>query len=191
MGNMDQVVDELEQGIRSSTPPTTDGLHTQSSVRPIASRPGDLPYRQHDNRPVTPPPPQTPSPEYMSIASQEPEHLSEELVSLSRKLLILDLNGTLLHRGTPIARGDKKEVSVDSTPRLRKRAVHPRPYMPSFRWYLFAPSTKRWLDVMVWSSAQPHSVNDMVNKTFGEDQDELVAIWARDTLGLSEEQYSA
>ncbi|THH32655.1 hypothetical protein EUX98_g1510 [Antrodiella citrinella] len=43
---------------------------------------------------------------------------------------------------------------------------------------------------MIWSSAQPHSVNDMVRKTFGEDEDELVAVWARDTLGLSAEHYA-
>ncbi|TFK46305.1 hypothetical protein OE88DRAFT_1638491 [Heliocybe sulcata] len=42
---------------------------------------------------------------------------------------------------------------------------------------------------MVWSSAQPHSVDDMVGKAFGEKKGELKAVWARDTLGLSEHQY--
>ena len=60
---------------------------------------------------------------------------------------------------------------------------------------------------MVWSSAQPHSVDDMVAKCFdveregamrmeGEDgdrrkgRDNLVAVWARDTLGLTQAEYS-
>lgn len=49
--------------------------------------------------------------------------------------------------------------------------------------------TRQWLDVMVWSSAQPHSVADMVHRCFAEDKEKLVAIWARDTLGLSKEDY--
>ena len=42
---------------------------------------------------------------------------------------------------------------------------------------------------MIWSSAQPHSVNDMVGKTFGQSKDGLLTIWARDTLGLTDEHY--
>ena len=89
--------------------------------------------------------------------------------------------------------------------------------MPTFKQYLFlgnregewtGEGTKAWLDVMIWSSAQPHSVSDMVGKCFGVDNgaqvedasningwysendnenesDDFVAIWARDTLGLS------
>ncbi|TEB18645.1 hypothetical protein FA13DRAFT_561873 [Coprinellus micaceus] len=37
---------------------------------------------------------------------------------------------------------------------------------------------------MIWSSAQPHSVDDMVGHGFPGKKDELVAIWARDTLGF-------
>ena len=62
--------------------------------------------------------------------------------------------------------------------------------MPAFRQYLFSPETNKWLDVMIWSSAQPHSVNDMVDKCFGGEKEKLVAVWARDTLGLSSDQYS-
>lgn len=171
-----------------------------------------MPYRKHDNRPVTPPPPQTPSPSYMAIASDDPCHLSPDGLSGSRKLLILDLNGTLLHRATqlgqpihrtrqlpedvgsagPVAAVEKHDTPPtrpSNRPLPRLRAVHPRPYMAAFRSYLFAPETRNWLDVMIWSSAQPHSVNDMVKKTFGEDQHKLVAIWARDTLGLTDEHY--
>jgi hypothetical protein len=86
--------------------------------------------------------------------------------------------------------------------------------MPSFRSYLFDERTRKWLDTMVWSSAQPHSVDDMVGKCFDEDvtagggvlgqgeeelggdgdrkkgRENLVAIWARDTLGLTQGEYS-
>lgn len=61
--------------------------------------------------------------------------------------------------------------------------------MSAFRSYLFSPQTRAWLDVMVWSSAQPHSVGDMVDKCFGDDKGNMIAVWARDTLGLSNDQY--
>ncbi|GAW02904.1 phosphoprotein phosphatase [Lentinula edodes] len=37
---------------------------------------------------------------------------------------------------------------------------------------------------MVWSSAQPPSVKDMVQRCFGDRHGELKAVWARDTLDL-------
>lgn len=129
--------------------------------------------------------------------------------------------------------------ATSGPPLPRLRTAHPRPYLPSFRGYLFAPETQAWLDVMIWSSAQPHSVQGMVERVFGaeayaegmannslgnaaigvvkgavgedvssavmdgtaQDQDvesmdekegsrpRLVAIWARDTLGLSDSHY--
>lgn len=42
---------------------------------------------------------------------------------------------------------------------------------------------------MVWSSAQPHSVDDMVDKVFGASKSELKAVWNRKSLGLSEAEY--
>ncbi|KAF7377513.1 Phosphoprotein phosphatase [Mycena sanguinolenta] len=101
-----------------------------------------------------------------------------------RKLLVLDLNGTLLLRA--------QRRSASSTPNFgpRLRTVHPRPYMDAFKEYIFHPSTTKWLDAMVWSSAQPHSVADMLNHCFGQQQREFLAIWARDTLGLPSELYN-
>ncbi|KAL6310255.1 hypothetical protein BKA93DRAFT_721428 [Sparassis latifolia] len=146
-----------------------------------------------DSRSVTPPLPRSPSPSYVSLAERSSSHVSDP--STSRKLLILDLNGTLLFRSghmlRPKGRLPFERAHDESGRRLpRLRPVHPRPYMPTFRSYLFAPQTKAWLDVMVWSSAQPHSVADMVDKCFGEDKGKLLAVWARDTLGLSEDHYS-
>ncbi|KAJ7251113.1 hypothetical protein B0H12DRAFT_1018711 [Mycena haematopus] len=43
---------------------------------------------------------------------------------------------------------------------------------------------------MVWSSAQPPSVADMLNHCFGQRQREFLAIWARDTMGLPPALYN-
>lgn len=171
----------------------TNSSPVLGAARSLPSEPPRAPrrmrnYMPHDDRPVTPPPVQTPTPDYIELASQAPSQLCGE-PSSSRKLLILDLNGTLLHRAAPHGpRKDKRTNQGKPLPRLRP--VHARPYMPSFRNFLFAPQTKKWLDAMIWSSAQPYSVEDMVDKTFGKSKSALVAIWARDTLGLTNEQYS-
>jgi hypothetical protein len=128
--------------------------------------------------------PTSPTPEYLSTSLTPSTTLPDP--STSRKLLILDLNGTLLLRG---AHKGKSPYS-NRTARRPLRPVYPRPYIASFREYLFHKKTHAWLDTMVWSSAQPHSVADMVDKCFAERQDELVAVWARDTLGLDDRAYS-
>ncbi|KAF8455913.1 NLI interacting factor, partial [Terfezia claveryi] len=87
-------------------------------------------------------------------------------------LIILDLNGALLHR----SRGSKATQS--------SKRPHPRPYLTQFLNYLFAH-----FSVMVWSSALPANVASMVAAAFTPEQREsLVAVWGRDTLGLSKEQ---
>ncbi|KAI0739657.1 hypothetical protein C8Q80DRAFT_1112108 [Daedaleopsis nitida] len=131
----------------------------------------------------------TPSSSYIALSKQDSTEIEDP--PTLRKLLVLDLNGTLLHRSPNNIRARYNERARDAQgnflPRLRP--VHPRPYMPAFRSYLFHDKTKAWLDVMVWSSAQPHSVGDMVDKCFGRDKERLIAVWARDTLGLSNEHY--
>ena len=92
-----------------------------------------------------------------------------------RKLLILDLNGTLLLRPKPR--------------NAKRRPIHPRPYISSFCSYIFHETVKPWLETMVWSSAQPHSVNDMVARCFKDRRDELKTVWARDMLGLDKNDY--
>jgi hypothetical protein len=136
-----------------------------------------------------------PSASYLQTSLVPSKPLHPLAPSSSRKLLILDLNGTLLVRSP---RGHlRQDPPTDSRyPQhhgrnnyLRLRHVYPRPYMPAFRAYLFAPSTLDWLDTMVWSSAQPPNVHDMVANCFGEQKDKLVAVWARDTLGLQKDEY--
>lgn len=140
----------------------------------------------------------SPTESYLKLSLQSSPPLADP--TTSRKLLVLDLNGTLLLRSAHSAR----RAPPSSHSRVRHstatpyhpshthptpRTIHPRPYLPSFSAYLFHPSTSQWLDTMVWSSAQPRSVNDMVDKCFGTYKEKLIAIWARDTLGLSRDEY--
>jgi hypothetical protein len=195
-------------------PPSS--LSTYKNSGDPSSHPPRQAFNQRTKQSPPPqPPPRSPSPTYLTKAEQPSSKLDspEDL----RKLLILDLNGSLLIRAAhrPASerkkirdrgqtKGDAQEVGAapspshhhntteqggSSRPDPGLRAVHPRPYMPTFRAYLFAPETRRWLDVMVWSSAQPHSVADMAKHCFGEEKERLVAIWARDTLGLSKADY--
>ncbi|KAF9053535.1 hypothetical protein BDZ89DRAFT_1056126 [Hymenopellis radicata] len=90
---------------------------------------------------------------------------------MTRKLVVLDLNGTLLYR-----------------PKTKK--VFPRPYLSTFTSFLFHPEIRKWLDVMVWSSAQPQNVAPVVASAFGRHASQLKSVWARDRMGLSPDQYS-
>ncbi|KAK7033645.1 hypothetical protein VNI00_012645 [Paramarasmius palmivorus] len=118
--------------------------------------------------------------EYLSQTAGPSQYIQDP--SSSRKLLVLDLNGTLLLR--PKHRPKAKDSSVRSA-----RPTHPRPYIPSFREYISHPKTTSWLDTMVWSSAQPHSVKEMVEKCFGH-KTCLKALLARDMFGLDPELYA-
>lgn len=147
------------------------------------------PHASHMKSPTPPsPPPAEPDPAYMAL-SLEPSHIVDD-PRASRKLLILDLNGTLLIRSQH-SRARPKDAygGIPTGPAPRLRAVQPRPYIPAFRAYLFAPETQEWLDTMVWSSAQPHSVADMVDRVFGDVKSKLVAVWDRGSLGLTKEDY--
>ena len=148
-------------------------------------------------RTPTPPPlrPTEPTPEYNQTALTQSKPLADP--TSSRKLLILDLNGTLVVRGD--RRRNQRSTFQQPTPYGQSsapppralRTVYGRPYLSTFREFLLHPETKKWLDTMVWSSAQPHSVDDMVEKAFGTRRDELLTVWARDTLGLTQAEYHA
>jgi len=163
--------------------------------------------RQHNNLTRKTDPPDLsmkrksgPSEEYLKISAEKSETLggaTKGVEGLTRKLLVLDLNGTLLYRsphrsqhnpGCSVTEESRYTQFSPSQPRSI-RTAHPRPYLAPFCNYLFHPSTKQWLDTMVWSSAQPHNVDDMVEKCFGIMKRELVGIWARDRLGLAAGDY--
>ncbi|KAJ7455211.1 hypothetical protein B0H11DRAFT_2067080 [Mycena galericulata] len=126
--------------------------------------------------PTPPPPPAEPSPEYLAISlSAQPSSVTPG----QRKLLIFDLNGTLLLR-SPRSYGQRK--------------IYLRPYARSLVAYIAHPAVRAWLDCMVWSSAQAHNVREMVERVFGTGEGDgtgpiLRAVWARDTLGLGREAF--
>ncbi|CAE6481913.1 unnamed protein product [Rhizoctonia solani] len=133
--------------------------------------------RSTRHRRPPPPPfvPTPPSPTYLALSEIKSVRLSPDNDKPeSRKLLVLDLNGTLVLR----------------SPRTYNapRTVMPRPFSKTFKDYVFRQGSH--LDVMVWSSAQPHSVHSMLESFFESDRNRLVGVWARDTLGLASEHYS-
>ncbi|ORY93915.1 HAD-like domain-containing protein [Syncephalastrum racemosum] len=90
---------------------------------------------------------------------------SVEQDSPSKKLLILDLNGTLVSR-------------------IQKSSMYVRPYQDRFLDYIFEHFT-----VMVWSSAQPHSVARMC-RLFNQHSPNLKLMWDRSHFGLSRADYN-
>jgi hypothetical protein len=157
-----------------------------SASTPLPDRYSSPPFvAPRSSSPPPPPAPveNTPSESYLAFSSIP----STTLSSPTRKLVVLDLNGTLLLRSPRPPRTARGQPHLGPAP----RRVMPRPYFPALRSYFFAPRTRAWLDVMVWSSAQPHSVDDMIRHTFGNDRERLIAVWARDTLGLPEGHYRA
>ncbi|KAG6336426.1 hypothetical protein ID866_2669 [Astraeus odoratus] len=156
-------------------PPPSDVLPSNSYSQKDRSSPAPSP------RKLAQPPKSDPT--YLTLVAQPSSAIQDP--TSSRKLLVLDLNGTLLIRAPRRARTSHLEKL--QVPALR--TVHPRPYIPAFRAYLFAPETRAWLDTMVWSSAQPHSVADMVAHVFQDYAGGLVAVWDRKSLGLTEAEY--
>ncbi|GES84634.1 HAD-like protein [Rhizophagus clarus] len=102
---------------------------------------------------------------YLGKASEVTKSLKDPLP----KLLVLDLNGTLVYR----ANG--------------KRDIILRPFMSRFMKYIFDSSNN--FAVMVWSSAQPKNVDKMVRAAFGQYEENLVAKWTRKHLNLSDQDY--
>lgn len=86
-----------------------------------------------------------------------------------RLLLVLDLNGTLLYR-----------------PNASSNYL-PRPFLTPFLDYCLANHS-----VLIWSSAAPQNVSSICAKLFRpHDRRTLLGEWARDTLGLTPEQYAS
>lgn len=108
----------------------------------------------------------TPTPYYLVTASQQ----LETLKAPKKLLVVLDLNGTLLFRKK--FHGNNNFI--------------PRWGLGEFLNYLFTNHK-----VMVWSSARPQNVATMCNQLFNETESEqLVAIWARDTLRIPPQHYN-
>ncbi|KAJ9626649.1 hypothetical protein H2204_010038 [Knufia peltigerae] len=135
----------------------------------------DLPIRQVRSggsrstipREIEPVPVPKPTSEYREKAALPPA-----LRQNAQKLLvILDLNGTLLVR--PNRRGDPTKFKI-------------RPGVTQLLDYLFANHV-----VMVYSSARPENTTAMVNNLIHPVQrQQMAAVWARDKLGLTRQQYN-
>ena len=162
--------------------PSSSGvIHFDNSQGPVPSASGV--FHLHDRAPTSDSesaPPQTipivPKPEYLATSSLPPHRRPRP----NPKLLILDLNGTLLFR--------PRNHNVNRTIDMRASSVKPvlRPYLREFTTYIF-----EHFHVMFWSSATPRNVQAMINAVTTEAQRQLIiASWARDTLGLTPEEYN-
>jgi NLI interacting factor-like phosphatase len=113
----------------------------------------------------------TPTTSYLARTKIEDlldKRYSPTLRTPRRLLVVIDLNGTLLSRTN------------------RKSSFHARENVDKFLAYLLEHHY-----VMVWSSSRPQNVQDMVAQLLSKEQrDVLVAIWARDTLRLTPNQYA-
>ncbi|KAF4455268.1 hypothetical protein F53441_2418 [Fusarium austroafricanum] len=108
-----------------------------------------------------------PTPQYIAQAKLSPERLPQP----RRILIIMDLNGTLLHR--PNKRRPFNFVE--------------RPHAKTFLKYCLEA-----FHVAIWSSARPENVNRMVEQLLTPEQrEQCLVIWGRDYFGLSEGDYNA
>lgn len=116
------------------------------------------------------PPQPTPTAAYLTRASFPPARLPAP----QPLLVIIDLNGTLVHR--PSRKNSSRFIS--------------RPNVQPFLDYLLATH-----HVMIWSSARPQNVDKMCAQLFAPSPQHprraaLKAEWGRDTLDLSPAQYN-
>ena len=148
----------ISQPTRSSCSIDTNEL---GNTLPSARKPSPSMTDSQDHQIRLPVP--IPALTYLDIAHATPNLLH----SPQRLLLVLDLNGTLLHR----SRASQNYV--------------PRPCLHEFLQYAFANHS-----LLVWSSAQPFNVRGICSRLFSQDQREmLLGEWGRDTLGLTSAQY--
>ncbi|KAG0372904.1 hypothetical protein BGX24_012433 [Mortierella sp. AD032] len=104
------------------------------------------------------------TPSYSPLALQDPVTVTKPRTLL----IVLDLNGTLFYRA-----------------KNNKRNVTPRPHLQAFLDFIFEHCR-----VMVWSSAQPHSVDAMLSCGFGDRVPRLDRVWTRKDFRLSEHDYN-
>ncbi|KAI9021657.1 HAD-like domain-containing protein [Phycomyces nitens] len=102
-----------------------------------------------------------PSKEYMELVMQTTKCSDP----LKKKLLILDMNGTLVSR-------------------TASKAMYVRPYQDRFLDYIF-----KHFEVMVWSSAQPINVDRMC-RMFEAHRPNLLKVWDRTSFNLTPAEYN-
>ncbi|CAO3570787.1 unnamed protein product [Mortierella alpina] len=149
----------------SSSSSTTRFTDRRRSTPSSAPAPRDPVFYDQASRTYYPSKPiRAITPSYTTVAAQTPVTLKEP-----RKLLvILDLNGTLFYRN-----------------KSNRRSVTARPHLSTFLDFLFEHCR-----VMVWSSAQPRSVEAMLSFGFGDRVSRLDRVWTRDHFRLPEVDYA-
>ncbi|KAK6849829.1 hypothetical protein PG995_013662 [Apiospora arundinis] len=138
----------------------TQNQNIQQVKEPKVARPYQVPSEASGGVP-------DPTTQYMTLSAIPPSHLPEP----RRILVVIDLNGTLLHRPS-----------------------HKNPTR-----FVERPHTRAFLDyclntfcVAIWSSAKPANVNKMLDQLLTpEERAKVVAVWGRDMLGLSPADYNA
>ncbi|KIW71591.1 hypothetical protein, variant 1 [Phialophora macrospora] len=145
---------------------------TQQNLRSVGTPSNSLPPGMRAAQRTSPQPSRgrvdeapRPTREYKRKAALESETRNRP----QKLLVILDLNGTLLVRPN----------------KSRPKNIIVRPGIPTLLDYLFRNHV-----VMVYTSAKPQNCAAMIEKFFRPDQRAaLAAVWARDRLGLTPEQY--
>jgi hypothetical protein len=155
------------QGFQPSrTPPT----NAKSNAPPSSKRkPSPKPKFRRQDVVVVPSPESggvpDPTPAYLLRAS----FLARTLPEPQPLLVVIDLNGTLVHRPNP----------------RNPRHIVARPFAREFLAYCIDT-----FHVMIWSSARPANVSAMCDKLLTPSQlSRLVATWGRDRFGLSADDY--
>ncbi|KAH7108092.1 hypothetical protein BKA62DRAFT_824318 [Auriculariales sp. MPI-PUGE-AT-0066] len=122
-----------------------------------------------------------PTSKYLALANLPSSSVAAS-GSHGRKLVVLDLNGALVFR--------EKFAPYGLSNRANVRSLTPRPYLQALEQYL-AHESGSWC-FMIWSSAQPHSVQAMVNSAFSSSfREKLLLKWNRTHFNLSQEEYHA
>lgn len=86
-------------------------------------------------------------------------------------LVIIDLNGTLVHRPSR---------------RSNPTSFQPRPHASPFLHYVITTFT-----TMIWSSAKPENVHSMTDRLLDPaDRASLLALWGREAFGFTEKDYN-
>ncbi|KAI1079356.1 HAD-like domain-containing protein [Whalleya microplaca] len=146
-------------------------LQRQASSRPFSTSAARY-YLDHTDPEKRPPSLESggipePTPEYLSNASLPPFVLPYT----RRILVVIDLNGTLLFRPS----------------RLDPTTFIERPHARTFLAYCIEAFT-----VVIWSSAKPRNVYKMASQLLTKpQQSRVVAIWGRDSFGLTFEDYNS
>ncbi|KAI0550743.1 HAD-like domain-containing protein [Xylaria curta] len=159
--------------IQPPPPPLPSDAMTQSKSTPPASRRvrSRSPKANQPRDQITQPSPESggvpdPTPEYLAVASQPPFLLPQP----RNILVVVDLNGTLLHR--PNRHSPTRFVE--------------RPYARAFLSYCINTFT-----VVIWSSARYQNVSNMCKQLLTpEDSTKVVAVWSRDNFGLSKGDFN-